>query len=291
MKTGFIGLGKMGTGMAANLVKAGHGVVVYNRTRNKMQKLEEKGAIAAGNPADTCRDGVVITMLSDDKAVERVVFDKNGIIESLGKDAIHISMSTISIELSEKLTTAHKNAGQYFVSAPVFGRPDAAAAGKLFIVAAGDQDALDCCMPLFETMGQKTFHIGENPMTANLIKLSGNFLIASVIESLGEAMALIGKAGIDRQQYLDILTSTLFTAPVYQNYGQLIVDGKFEPAGFAAPLGYKDIGLALAAAGDLKVPMPFASLLHDRFLTLLAQDGEALDWAAIGSLAAKDSGQ
>ena len=166
-----------------------------------------------------------------------------------------------------------------------------AAAGKLFIVAAGAPDAVTACSPLFEALGQKTFSVGDEPQAANLVKLSGNFLLASVIEALGEAMALVGKAGIDRRQYLELLTSTLFTAPVYKTYGSLIAEEKFEPAGFASPLAYKDIRLTLAAADSLRVPMPVASLLRDRFLTLLAQGGEALDWSGIGQLAARDAGQ
>jgi 3-hydroxyisobutyrate dehydrogenase-like beta-hydroxyacid dehydrogenase len=145
--------------------------------------------------------------------------------------------------------------------------------------------------PLFDAIGQRTYVIGDKPSAANLVKLSGNFLLASVIESLGEAMALVSKGGIDRHVYLDLLTSSLFTAPVYKTYGALIADQKFSPAGFAAPLGQKDIRLALTAAEDLRVPMPLASLLRDRFLTLMANGGEKLDWSAIASLAAKDSGQ
>jgi 3-hydroxyisobutyrate dehydrogenase-like beta-hydroxyacid dehydrogenase len=213
------------------------------------------------------------------------------VIDSLRKGAIHISMSTISVALSERLAAAHAHASQRYVAAPVFGRPEAAAAAKLFIVAAGAPDAVDTCLPLFEALGQKTFSIGSKPQAANLVKLSGNFLIASVIEALGEAMALVSKAGVDRHQYLELLTSTLFTAPVYKIYGGLIAEQKFEPAGFAAPLGHKDIRLTLAAAESLRVPMPLASLLRDRFLTLLAQGGESLDWSAIGQLAAKDAGQ
>ena len=230
-----------------------------------------------------------MTSLADVSAVDAVVFGDQGVIGSLGTGAIHISMSTISVALSEKLAAAHAKAGQRFVAAPVFGRPDVAAVGKLFIVAAGASDAVEACSPLFEALGQKTFSVNDKPPAANLVKLSGNFLLASVIEGLGEAMALVGKAGIDRRQYLEILTSTLFTAPVYKTYGGLIAEEKFEPAGFAAPLGYKDIRLTLAAADSLRVPMPVASLLRDRFLTLLAQGGEALDWSGIGQLAAKDA--
>jgi 3-hydroxyisobutyrate dehydrogenase-like beta-hydroxyacid dehydrogenase len=291
MKVGFIGLGHMGAGMAANLLKAGHDVTVYNRTRTKVEALVAQGAKAAAGVSDACRGDAVITMLANDDAVERVVFGGGGIIGSLPAGAPHISSSTISVALSEKLEAAHAKAGQRFVAAPVFGRPDVAAAGQLFVIAAGGRDTLDAVAPLFDAIGQKTFVVSGTPKAANLVKLSGNFLIASVIESLGEAMALVGKGGVDRRQYLDILTSTLFDAPVYKTYGGLIADGTFEPAGFAAPLGYKDIRLTLAAAEDLRVPLPLASLLRDRFLTLLAHGGDKLDWSAIGQLAAKDAGE
>ena len=291
MKIGFIGLGHMGSGMAANLLKAGHEVTVYNRTTGKVQALVEQGAHGAAQVADACRGDAVITMLADDGALVSVAFGDQGVIGSLRKGASHISMSTISVALSERLAAAHAHAGQRYIAAPVFGRPEAAAAAKLFIVAAGAPDAVDTCLPLFEALGQKTFSVGSKPQAANLVKLSGNFLIASVIEALGEAIALVSKAGVDRRQYLELLTSTLFTAPVYKTYGGLIAEQKFEPAGFAAPLGHKDISLTLAAAESLRVPMPLASLLRDRFLTLLAQGGESLDWSAIGQLAAKDAGQ
>ena len=290
MKVGFIGLGNMGVGMAANLLRAGLEVTVYNRTPNKGQALIDQGAHMAQQVEDACRGDAVITMVADDGAVEGIVFGEGGVLKSLGKGAIHISMSTISVALSERLAAAHASAGQRFMAAPVFGRPDAAAAGKLFIVAAGAADVFDACVPLLEAMGQKIVRVGEMPREANLVKLSGNFLIASVIEALGEAMALVGKAGIDRSQYLDILTSTLFTAPIYKTYGGLIAKEKFEPPGFAAPLGFKDIRLTLAAAETLRVPMPLASIIHDRLLTLIARGGEGLDWSAIGQLAAHDAG-
>jgi 3-hydroxyisobutyrate dehydrogenase-like beta-hydroxyacid dehydrogenase len=290
MKIGFIGLGHMGSGMAANLLKAGYDVAVYNRTRSRGEPLVAQGARLASSIAEACQGDVVMTMLANDKAVEDVVFGDKGIATSLKKGAIHISSSTISVALSEQLTEIHAKNGQSYVVATVFGRPEAAAAAKLFVVAAGLPAAIVACDPLFKAIGQKTFVISEIPKDANLVKLSGNFLIASVIEALGEAIALVGKAGIDRHYYLELLTSTLFTAPVYKTYGELIVAKKFTPAGFAASLGHKDICLALAAAEKLKVPMPLASLLNDRFLALLAQGGEALDWSAISQLAEKDSG-
>ena len=188
------------------------------------------------------------------------------------------------------MAAEHAECDQRYLAAPVFGRPDAAAAGKLFVVAAGASDALSDVSPLLQAISQRTFTISDKPQAANLVKLSGNFLIASVIETLGEAMALVSKGGVDKHDYLEILTSTLFGAPVYKTYGGLLAQGKFEPAGFAAPLGLKDLKLVLAAGEMLQVPLPVASLLRDRFLRLLAEGGEKLDWAAIGNLAAKDAG-
>ncbi|SCB12103.1 NAD(P)-dependent oxidoreductase [Rhizobium hainanense] len=290
MKVGFIGLGQMGSAMAVNLIKAGHEVTVYNRSRDKVEALAGEGAKVAATVAEACGGEAVFTMLAHDDALSAVVHGDGGVLASLGKGAVHISASTISVAMSERLTREHAAAGQRFVAAPVFGRPEAAAAAKLFVAAAGAPDAIRSVTPLFDAIGQRTFVLGEEPKSANLVKLSGNFLIASVIESLGEAMALVEKGGVDRHAYLDLLTSTLFNAPVYKTYGGLIADRKFQPAGFAAPLGQKDIRLALAAGEALNVPLPLASLLRDRFLNLLAHGGEELDWSAIGALAAKDAG-
>jgi 3-hydroxyisobutyrate dehydrogenase-like beta-hydroxyacid dehydrogenase len=290
VKVGFIGLGRMGTAMAANLLKAGHQVCVYNRSPGKTQALSALGARVASDISDACHGDAIITMLANDDAVHSVVFDDGGVLASATVAAVHISMSTISVGLSAGMASAHASARQRFIAAPVFGRPDAAAAAQLYIVAAGARADVDQCAPLFSAMGQRLFYLGAQPPAANLVKLSGNFLIASVIETLGEAMALIGKAGIDQRTYLDLLTSTLFNAPPYKTYGALIVDRKFEPAGFAAPLGLKDIRLILAAAEELQVPMPVASLLRDRFLALLARGGEVLDWSAIADLSAADAG-
>ncbi len=286
MDVGFIGLGQMGSGMARNLVKAGHSVTVYNRSREKMEPLTREGARAAATVADACRGDVVITMLADDAAVEAVAFADDGILASLSEGATHVSSSTISTALSQRMTQAHADAGQNFVAAPVFGRPDAAAAGKLFVLVAGEPGVIENVSSLFDAIGQRTFTIGDTPKNANLVKISGNFLIAVVIESLGEAMALVGKAGVDKHAYLEVLTSTLFAAPVYKTYGGLIAGENFEPPGFAAPLGLKDVRLALTSGEELRVPLPFASLVRDRFVTLLAHGGENLDWSAVGSLAA-----
>jgi len=290
MKVGFIGLGHMGAGMAENLLRAGHEVTVYNRTASKARALVDRGARPAATVADACRGDAVLTMLADDGAVEAVVFGEGGLLQSLGTDTIHVSTSTIGVAMSERLAAAHERAGQRFVAAPVFGRPDAAAAGKLFVVAGGAPDVVAACMPLFEAIGQKAIHIDTAPRAANLVKLSGNFLIGSLLEALGEAMALVRKGGVDPHRYFELLTSTLFTGPLFTNYGGLIAHERFEPAGFAAPLGEKDVRLALAAAETLRVPMPAASLVHDRLLTLIARGGERLDWSAIGRLAADDAG-
>jgi len=290
MKIGFIGLGHMGAAMAANLVKAGHDVTVFNRSPGKSAVLIDLGAHEAVNVAQACDGEAVITMLANDDAAADVAWGAGGIIAHLREGAIHISMSTISVALSKRLTQAHAQVGQRYVAAPVFGRPDMAAAAKLFIVAAGDPAAVALCKPLFDALGQKTSTIGTEPSAANLVKLTANFLQASVIEALGEAIALIGKAGIDRIEYVNLLTSTIFTSPAYTIFGPLIATGRFGPAAFAAPLGFKDIRLALAEAETLRVPMPLANLLHDRFLRLFAQGGEKLDWSAIGGLASEDAG-
>jgi 3-hydroxyisobutyrate dehydrogenase-like beta-hydroxyacid dehydrogenase len=290
MQVGFIGLGRMGSGMAANLLKAGYEVAIFNRTRAKCAALAERGARVADCPAEACRGEVVFTMLADDAALESVVYGDGGMLASLAQGAIHISSSSISVALSQRLAGAHAGAGQYYIAAPVFGRPDQAAEGKLYAVAAGAADALEIVAPLLDAIAQRTFVVSQKPEAANLIKLSGNFLIASVIESLGEAMALVGKAGIDKRAYLEILTSTLFDVPLYKNFGRAIAEGRFEPAAFAAPLGLKDMRLTLEAGENLRVPLPLASLLRDRFLTLLAHGGDTLDWSAIGGLPARDAG-
>lgn len=290
MDIGFIGLGNMGAGMAASLIKAGHHVSAYNRSPERVDPLVAQGARRADTVADACRGEVVFTMLANDDAVSDVTFgdadSTGGILDALAPGGVHVSCSTISVELSARLSQAHADAGQLFVAAPVFGRPEAAAAAKLFVVAAGAATTIERVTPLLDAIGQRIFVVSERPESANLVKLSGNFLIASAIESLGEAMALVNKAGVDKHQYLDILTSTLFSAPVYRTYGGIIADERFEPAGFAAPLGLKDIRLVLDAGEALAVPLPVAGLLRDRFLTLIANGGEHLDWSAIATLSA-----
>jgi 3-hydroxyisobutyrate dehydrogenase-like beta-hydroxyacid dehydrogenase len=281
MKVGFIGLGNMGSAMARNLVKAGHAVTVYNRTR---ARAEEFGSLA-GSLAEAAAGEVVITMLADDHAVE-----DQGLPKAMRPGAIHLSMSTISPALSGRLAHAHAQAGQGYVAAPVLGRPEAAAAAKLFILAAGPASALAACRPLFDALGQRTFILGEDPPAANVVKLSCNFLLAAAIESLAEAFAWIRKSGIDPHVYLELLTNTLFTAPVHKTYGRLIAEEAYTPAGFKMPLGLKDIRLALAAAETSAVPLPMASLIHDHMVSALALGFENLDWSALGRIAAMRAG-
>ena len=290
MDVGFIGLGHMGTPMALNLLKAGHRVTVYNRTRAKSQALASNGAQVAERIADACHGDVLVTMLSDDVAVEGVVFGDEGALSALARKAIHISMSTISVVLSDRLADAHQNAGQGYVSAPVFGRPEAAAAAKLFVIAAGADQMLARCQPLFDAIGQATFVVGARPSEANLVKLAGNFLIASMLESLGEAFALVRKSGIDPDRFLNILTSTLFSAPAYRTYGAILADGKDPVEGFKMSLALKDMRLALAAADARIVPMPVASLIRDHFVEAVARGNGDADWSGLGRLAARRAG-
>jgi 3-hydroxyisobutyrate dehydrogenase-like beta-hydroxyacid dehydrogenase len=286
---GFIGLGNMGRGMAANLVRAGFRVTVWNRTASRADDLVASGAMRAPDVASASRADVVITMLSDDEALENVVFEGR-LIDMLPEGGIHVSASTISVALAQRLAADHAQRGQTLVSAPVFGRPEAAAAAKLFVVAAGPGDALERCQPLFDAMAQRTFRFGEQPEAANVVKLSGNFLIAAVIETLGEAMALVRKSGIDPAQYVDLLTNTLFAAPIYRTYGGLIAAQQYRPAGFRLPLGLKDVSLALDAARAAVVPMPVASVVRDHMLAGLAQGYEDADWSAVADVVARAAG-
>ncbi len=289
MDVGFIGLGSMGLPMARNLLKAGHKVTVYNRTRERAESLRGEGAIVADQIAETCGGDVLITMLADDGAVRDIVFGEQ-LISSLAPNTVHVSSSTISVALAQELRRAHAEAGKQFVSAPVFGRPDAAVAAELAVVAAGPTVVIERCQPVFDAVGHRTFVVGDEPYLANVVKLSGNFLILSVIESLGEAFALLRKSGVEPERFLEVMTSTLFAAPVYKTYGNLIVKEQFLPASFKLPLGLKDAGLVLAAAADARAPMPIASLVHDHILAAIARNGEELDWSSFSMIAAENAG-
>ncbi|MBZ5566546.1 MAG: NAD(P)-dependent oxidoreductase [Acidobacteriia bacterium] len=289
MRVAFLGLGSMGRAMARNLLKAGHDVVVYNRTRARAEELAKEGALVAEHPAGIAAEAA-ITMVADDAALEQIVLGQQGLLAGLAKGGVHVSMSTISAALSRRLSEMHQERGQMMVSAPVFGRPEAAEAAKLYIVAAGPQQAIERCRPLFDAMGQRTFVVGEEPVMANVAKLAGNFMIASVIECLGEAFALGRKYGLEAEKMLDVFTNSLFAAPVYKTYGTIIAQQQWEPAGFRLRLGLKDVRLALAAADSEAVPMPVASFIHDSFLSAVARGMGEQDWAALAKMAAERAG-
>lgn len=291
MKVAFVGLGNMGSGMARNLLKAGYNLTVYNRSRKRTETLRGDGANVAQTPAEAAAGAdVLITMLADDHAVEETVLGSEGAGSTLPKGSVHLSMSTISVALSRRLAEVHGKKGQHYLAAPVFGRPDAAAAGKLFVLAGGDAAQIERCRVLFEAMGHRTFIVSDDPAAANLMKLSGNFLITTVIEGLAETFALIRKAGHDPAKFLEVMTESLFNIPVYKNYGGMISKDKFEPVGFRLPLGLKDNRLVLAAAEENSVSMPMANLIHDRFLTAIARGLTEEDWAAIARVSYENAG-
>jgi 3-hydroxyisobutyrate dehydrogenase-like beta-hydroxyacid dehydrogenase len=290
MRIGFIGLGKMGSAMARNLLRAGHQVTVYNRSRQKAEALAGEGARAADSPADACRESqAVITMLADDGAVEQVVFGENGVASALAKGAVHISSSTIGTALARRLTAEHARRGQGYLSAPVFGRPEAAENRKLIVVAAGPAELVELCRPLFDAIGRQTSVAGSEPWQANAVKLCGNFMLASMIEAFGEAFATLRKAGVDPHVFLEIVNS-LFASPVYANYGRIIADERFEPAGFALKLGLKDARLALETADECAAPMPLASLIRDHFLSAMAHGQAEMDWSSVARVLARNAG-
>jgi len=291
MKLGFAGLGSMGLPMAENLLKAGHALTVWNRSKGKADGLVEKGARLADRPADMAEaDGVVITMLADDKALEDVTLGERGIMEKLGPGGLHISMSTISPALSSRLEQMHRSRGAAYLAAPVFGRPDAAAAKLLFVLCAGQAQARHLAQPILEALGQKVFALGENPAHANIVKLSGNFMIMAAIEAMAEAMTLGEKHGVPREQLIDVLTQSIFPAPLFVNYGKQIAAHSYEPARFKLSLGLKDANLVLAAANSVQLAMPLASLMQGRYQTGMAKARGDLDWTAAALSVAEDAG-
>jgi len=290
MEAGLIGIGKMGSGIAKNLLQSGHRLTLYNRTASRAEPFLGQGARVAVAVADACSSGVVLTMLADDAALESVVYGERGLLAALPAGGLHVSLSTISVALSERLTADHAHRKQEFVAAPVFGRPEAAASASLVVVAAGAANSIDRAKPLFQAMGPKLVLFGEKPSLANVVKLSGNFLLSSALESLAEAFAFARKNGVEPQALLDLLTSTLFSAPVYKMYGGLIVAGKYEPAGFATKLGFKDLRLVLEAAQAAAVPMPVASVVRDRLVTAIARGNSDKDWSVLGRIADDDAG-
>jgi 3-hydroxyisobutyrate dehydrogenase-like beta-hydroxyacid dehydrogenase len=290
MKIGFVGLGKMGSAMAQNLLRAGHELTVYNRSRDKAQPLMQQGAQLAASPAEVARRSeAVFTMLPDDQAVEEVTFGRDGLLSGLAAGATHISTSTISTKTARRFTEEHEKLGRRFVSATVFGRPQAAEAKQLLVVTAGDKQVLDRYRPVFDAIGRRTFTIGAEPWQANLFKLLGNFMLATVLETFGEAFAPIQKAGLDPHEFLEVMNE-LFGSPVYKNYGKAIADQAFSPAGFELKLGLKDVRLATEAAAEFDAALPIASVVRDHFVSALAHDQEHLDWSSIALVSARNAG-
>jgi len=290
MNIGFIGLGQMGSGMARNLIRAGHHLTVYNRSREKVDAFAIEGTRVADTAADASRDAeVVFTMLADDRAVEQVVFGDHGVAGALRSGATHISNSTISTALSRRLMAEHASRGQGYVSAPVFGRPEAAEGKKLVVIPAGPPELVERFRPLFDAMGRATFVVGTEPWRANAVKLCGNFMIASMLETFSEAFATLRKAEVEPAAFLEIMNA-LFASPVYANYGRFIAEDKFEPAGFALRLGLKDVRLVLQTAEECASPMPIASLVRDQMLAAIANGQGEMDWSSLARTAARNAG-
>jgi 3-hydroxyisobutyrate dehydrogenase-like beta-hydroxyacid dehydrogenase len=287
----FIGLGAMGTPMARNLLAGGFAVTVFNRSRARGDALLAEGASVAATPAEAVAPGgVVVTMLASDAALEAVTLGQDGFAERLGKGGLHVSMSTVSPETSRRLAREHAERGSLFLAAPVFGRPEAAAAKKLWICRSGSGEAKERARPILEALGQGIHDFGEDPGAANVVKLSGNFLILSAIEALAEALALAEKNGIDRNALAGFFGQTIFSCPIYQNYGRMLAARAYEPAGFKLELGMKDMRLVRSVAEGTTLPMPLADLIHARLLSALARDRGHLDWTAIELSSAEDGG-
>ena len=289
-RVGVIGLGHMGEAFAKNLIADGYQVTVYDRSPARMELLKSDGAKAAPGLEDLALCQMVLTSLPDDGALAQVALNAGGLVNVLTPGSIHISMSTISPDLSRRLAEHHELARQGYVAAPVLGNPDLAHARKLFVIAAGAAPALTTASPLLERLGQRLFLLGEDPGAANLMKLAGNVLTALTLESMGEVLALLRKGGIDVHAAFEVLTGSLFDGKVHKTYGGKIVDGRYSPPGMTAPLAVKDLRLALAEAERAAVPMPAASLVHDRLVGLIARGWAGLDWSALGLLAASDAG-
>jgi len=271
MNIGFLGLGQMGREMASRLIGADHDLVVWNRSAAATRGFEGRARIAA-IPQEAMDADVVITMLADDGAVQAVWLGPQ-----MRTKGVHLNMATVSLGIARGLTRLQKG----YVSAPVFGRPPAAAKGELDIIAAGPSEALERCQPVFQSLARQVFVVGSEPEQANAVKSARNFLLAPVIESMGEAFGLVGKSGVATDVFLNILTSTSLAAPAYKNYGRLMVEGSYEPAQFSMTLGLKDVELALASAREKGVPLPSAELIKRHLMQAIAQGDGHKDWAAL----------
>ena len=288
---GFIGLGNMGEPIAANLMAAGHALRVYNRTASKAAALVAQGATLAKTPAEVAsRGGIVFTMVADDRAIEELCLAPGSFVERLGPGGIHVSLSTISPATGRRLAEHHAKHQVDYVASPVFGRPEAAAVKKLWVCTSGHAAPKARVRALLEAIGQGIFDFGEDAGAANVVKLCGNFMIASAIETISEMLALAEKNGIDKNAVADLFGKTLFACPVYQGYGKSIAAEIFEPAGFRLALGLKDVSLALSTATASSVPLPIGSLLHDRYVAAMAKGRADLDWTAIALNIAEDAG-
>ena len=288
MDVGFLGLGAMGRAMALNLLRAGHQVRAWNRSPGAAEALAAEGATAVREPREAFA-GTVVSMLADDTALRESLLDQD-VLAGAPPGTVHVNMATISVAFGERLAEEHRRHGVAYVAAPVFGRPDMAAAGKVSIVAAGDDEVLDRVQPLLDVLGQRTWRIGREPRQAHALKIAGNFLIAAAIESMAEAAVLVERYGVAPAALLDVMTSTLFSAPVYQGYGALIAQRRYEPAGFRLVLGLKDVRLALGAGEAAHAPMPFASVLRDHFLEAVALGDGERDWAAVAEVVRRHAG-
>jgi 3-hydroxyisobutyrate dehydrogenase-like beta-hydroxyacid dehydrogenase len=290
MKLGFVGIGRMGFGMARNLLGAGHEVSVYNRTRERAEALARDGATVVDSPAAACRGAeAVFTMISDDAALRDVVRGETGILHALERGGVHISASTVSTACAREMAALHAEAGQGFLSACVWGRPAVAEAGKLIAMAAGPAELLERFRPLLGAFSRAVFIAGHEPWQANAAKLCGNFMIAGMMEAFSESFATLRKCNVQPQPFLDAMVE-LFGSALYANYGKLIVEERFEPAGFALKLGLKDAGLTLDTARECASPMPMASLVRDRLLAAFAQDGGEADWTSVARVSAREAG-
>ncbi|MGW4772933.1 NAD(P)-dependent oxidoreductase [Nocardia sp. NPDC004278] len=288
MTVGFVGLGAMGQGMAASLLRAGNRLLVWNRSPEPVAALVAQGADAAGRLADVFAAEAVVSMLADDQAVEQLLLDPELLVGA--KAAVHLNMATVSIALAEQAEALHTEHGIGYVAAPVLGRPQVAAAGELNILAAGEQTALTKAAPLLSAMGRHTWHFGTRPHHANAAKISVNFLIASAIESMAEACSVAESHGVRPTDLVEMLTGTLFPGPIYAGYGAMVAERRYEPAGFRLPLGLKDVNLALTAGAATNVPLPFASVLRDAFLDALAHGDGDKDWAAVAAVTRRRAG-
>jgi len=288
MKIGFIGLGRMGHHVAANLLKAGHQVTVWNRSPEPVKALVALGAAAANTPQEALQGDAVFSMLSNDQ-VMRDLGLAGPLLERAAKGLIHVNLATISVDFAKELAEAHKRAGLAYISAPVFGRPEMAEAAALVLVAGGDEAALATMQPVLDKIGARTVPQSE-AWQANLFKICGNFMIASELEAIGEAFALLRKGGVDPALFHEVLAGRLFTGAVFKAYGAMILNRQYEPAGFALPLGLKDVNLARSAAQGLGVEMPTAELLKAHYDQAVAWGWQDQDWAAIGEVPAKKAG-